>query len=145
MKALIYLSIVLGVLAQAAFVLQMGKVSAILITISTSIPQQIALLTMLTLVARVCPDKSEGFTYALIMSVYNLSTQYSATLGAGWYDSVFAQNIVPLIWISAGVTALCFLLVPFLPRASLEPQQPPNPPNASPPPAQSGPGDQSTP
>ena len=119
MKALIYISLVCGVLTQASYVMLAGHTSAIVLAIVTSIPQQVALLTSLTLAARACPDKAEGFTYAAIMSMYNFSIQLSSNVGASLYEHTFNHQLAPLALISAGATAVCFLLVPMLPKDSL--------------------------
>lgn len=119
MKGLIYLSLIFGVITQGSYVFLGGHVSAIVLSALTSIPSQVALLTMLTLAARACPDKAEGFTYAAIMSVYNFSIQFSSNVGASLYEHVFNHHLTPLVWISAAATSVCFFLVPFLPKASL--------------------------
>ena len=74
----------------------------------------VALLATLTLAAQACPPKSEGFTFAALMSVLNGFTQLSAIIGARLYTDVFDKRMLPLIIISAAFTAACFLLLPLL-------------------------------
>jgi hypothetical protein len=121
LKALIYLSILFGTVSQAAYVLLQGQLSALILTAVTSVATQVALLTMLTLAANACPDKSEGFSYAALMSVFNLAAQGSAIIGGKMYVHLFSNQLAPLIWVSAAFTALGFFLVPLLPADSLQP------------------------
>lgn len=74
----------------------------------------IATLTTLTLAAQACPKKAEGFTFAALMSVYNGFAQLSAIVGARLFVDYFHSNLAPLIWVSAGFTFCCFLLLPTL-------------------------------
>jgi MFS family permease len=121
LKKLIYLSVVFGVFCHASFVLLAGETSAIVLSLLTAIAGQIASLTMLTLAANACPDDAEGFSYAALMSVFNLAAQGSAVIGSWMYVNTFHESLNPLIWVSAAFTALCFFLVPLLPKETLAP------------------------
>ena len=116
LRTLLYMSVVFGTLSQAAYVLLNGETSALVLTLLTSAATQIALLSMLTLAANACPDKSEGFSYAALMSVVNLATQASAIVGGKLYVDMFHNQLTPLIWLSAALTAVGIVLVPLLPR-----------------------------
>ena len=48
------------------------------------------------------------------MSVINLATPLSDTLGSFLYERVFHGSLAPLIVVSAAATALVFVLVPLL-------------------------------
>lgn len=122
LKQLLYLSVIMGTISQAAYVLLVGQASAAVLTLLTSAATQIALLTMLTLAANACPDKSEGFSYAALMSVFNLAAQASAIIGSKLYVNWFHSQLSPLIWLSAAFTACAIFLVPMLPKSSLNPQ-----------------------
>ena len=74
----------------------------------------VAMLTVLTLAAQVCPPKAEGFTFSILMSVKNGAAQLSAILGAWLFVNVFDNTLTPLVWVSAGFTAACLLLLPML-------------------------------
>jgi len=114
LKALLNLSIFLGIISQGSYILLAGQTSAIVLGIINGIIGMIALVASLTLAADYCPDGSEGFAYALLMSVNNLATQLSANIGAIMYVKVFHYHLNPLIIVSAGFTAVAFVLVPFL-------------------------------
>lgn len=117
-RFLINLTVVLGTLNTLAYLLLVDQTSAIALAFCTSTVGMIATLTMFSLAAHACPKQAEGFTFALMMSAINLCVQVSAIFGAQLYSNVLHNEIAPLIWISAGFTALCFFVVPFLPRSS---------------------------
>lgn len=75
-----------------------------------------AILSLLTLCTQVCPSKAEGFTFALLMSIYNWSEKGGRIIGAELYDHYLDKRILPLILISAGFTLLCLPFVPLLER-----------------------------
>jgi predicted MFS family arabinose efflux permease len=74
----------------------------------------VANVATLTVAAEVCPPRAEGFTFAALMSVINLATPLSDTIGAVLYEHVFASRLAPLIVMSAAFTALVLVLVPFV-------------------------------
>jgi len=111
---------VLGIAAQAAFALLAGPTSAILLSIATQVATQITVVTLLTLAAHACPDDAEGFSYAWILSMYNLGGQIGANLGSNLYEHWFNHQLAPLALLSAAITTICFLLAPMLPRDSLQ-------------------------
>jgi predicted MFS family arabinose efflux permease len=74
-------------------------------------------LTFLDLAARACPKQAEATFFAFLMSVYNGATEISHITGGWLYDQV---GFTRLIFISAGFTALCWLLVPLLKLEELE-------------------------
>jgi MFS family permease len=130
MKSMLNLSILLGIIGQASFLLmsmpalKLGSLSfdlaghaapiAIVLNLVNGIFGMIALVASLTLAADYCPDGSEGFSYALLMSLNNLAMQLSANIGAYMYVHWFNHVLTPLILVSAAVTGLCFVLVPVL-------------------------------
>ncbi|MBI4594549.1 MAG: hypothetical protein HY728_10070, partial [Candidatus Rokubacteria bacterium] len=57
------------------------------------------------------PPRVEGTFFALLMSVYNGGVQLSTNVGGRFYDSL---GFMPLVLISAGFTALAWLLVPLI-------------------------------
>jgi hypothetical protein len=76
----------------------------------------IANIATLTLAAEHCPERSEGFAFAALMSVINLATPLADTIGAFLYEHVFHQGLTPLIVVSALFTAAIFPLVPLMDR-----------------------------
>ena len=71
----------------------------------------IALLAILDLAARSCPEKAEGTFFAALMSINNLASIGSANVGGRLYEVV---GLRWLIFISAAATAVCWLVVPLL-------------------------------
>jgi MFS family permease len=84
--------------------------------VSVGMLNQIGMLMILAVAARACPPRAEGFTFAVMMSLYNAADQFSSVIGSRLYEQVFHQSLGPLLWVAAGSLALCFLLVPWLSR-----------------------------
>lgn len=121
--ALIYLSILLGTLSTAAYVLLADRQSAVILSFVTGLVGMVPFLTMLSLAAAACPPHAEGFTFAALMSVFNATSQASALFGAHLYENVLNQQLGPLIWVSAAFTFAAFALVPFLPKLNGPPPE----------------------
>ncbi len=113
-KALLYLSIVLGTLAAASFLLLTDEITAAIVNFANGAVMMIATIATLTLAADYCPKRSEGFAFASLMSVMNLADVFSNNIGAFLYEHVFDSRLGPLIVISAATTALAAVLVPLL-------------------------------
>jgi MFS family permease len=118
---LVKLSIVIGFVGTLAYLFIGGFWSAILVTFVVGLAAQVAFLTVLGVAAEACPRNAEGFAFAALMSLSNLAKQGSSNFGAYLYDNVFAQNLVPLIWVSALFTLATFLFIPLLKRVQNDP------------------------
>jgi MFS family permease len=113
---LLVVSVALGVVSTVSFIGLTGPQSAVVIFFAFGMLSQITHLAVLDLAARSCPTRAEGTVFALLMSCLNVG-RTGATLLGGWlYDHV---GLSPLIFISAGFTALCWLILPFLNTKSL--------------------------
>jgi MFS family permease len=113
-KAMINLSIVLGTVTTAAFLLLNGEVSAALLNFFAGVAGMIAFVATLSLAADFCPKRAEGFAFATLMSVTNLSNSLSDNVGSFLYEHVFANHLPPLVIVSAAFTALALVFVPML-------------------------------
>jgi len=113
-KALLYLSIVLGTLAAASFLLLADEVTAAIVNFANGAAMMIATIASLTLAADYCPKRSEGFAFAGLMSIMNLADVFSNNIGAFLYEHVFHNELGPLIVVSAASTAFAAVLVPLL-------------------------------
>ena len=116
-KALLYLSIALGTLSAASFLLLAGEVSAAIVNFANGAAMMIATIASLTLAADYCPKRSEGFAFAGLMSVMNLAEVCSNTVGAFLYEHLVQGQLAPLIVVSAASTAVAAGLVPLLRQA----------------------------
>jgi MFS family permease len=114
-KRLVYLSIGLSAATTLAYLLLVGKISAVVLYFTTGILSMIPFLTVLSLAAGACPPQAAGFTFAGLMSIYNAAGQLSQISGGYLYERLFNQQIAPLIWVAAIFTLGAYLLVPFLP------------------------------
>ncbi|MBN9561727.1 MAG: MFS transporter [Alphaproteobacteria bacterium] len=113
-RALLNLSILGGTLATLAYLLLHGEASAAMVYFLAGVAGMIANVATLTLAADFCPKRSEGFVFAAMMSLTNLASPLDNTIGSFLYEHVFDRTLAPLILVSAGATALVFVLVPLL-------------------------------
>jgi predicted MFS family arabinose efflux permease len=113
-RALLVLSIVLGTLTAAAYLLLSDELSAALVQFASGVAAMIATIASLTVAARACPERAEGFAFAGLMSVSNLADICSTNAGAYLYERVFDSQLAPLIVVSAATTAVALVLVPLL-------------------------------
>jgi len=112
LRRLLNLSIGLGVISNLVYLGYRSPTSAVVIDASTGIVSMIAMLAFLDLAARACPKRAESTFFALLMSVYNAGTQGGQIVGGWIYESVGYGS---LIWIGAAATALCWVILPFVP------------------------------
>jgi predicted MFS family arabinose efflux permease len=115
-RRLLNLSLLFGVVSTLAYLGLSGPASAVVIYFFAGMASMVANVATLSLAAAVCPKRAEGFTFAALMSVINLATPLSDTIGAVLYEHVFGGRLAPLILISAGFTALVLLLLPIVER-----------------------------
>ena len=136
LKNLLNVSIALGTLTTAAFLLLSNETSAAILNFCSGFSAMLATVATLTLAADYCPQHAEGFAFAVLMSIINLATALADNVGSFLYTHLFHNSLTPLVLISAAFTAFAFVLVPLLrlgdkrqgePAASkrqLEPQGP---------------------
>jgi predicted MFS family arabinose efflux permease len=114
LKALLNLSIGLGALAVAAFVLLSNETSAAVIYFANGFAAMLAMVATLTLAADYCPPRAEGFTFAVLMSICNLASSLADIIGSYLYTHLLDGSLRGLVLISSAFTALAFLVVPLL-------------------------------
>ena len=118
---LIHGSIVTGILATIAYWAYRDPGSGILISLVVGIVYAIGSLIQLDLAARVCRPETAGTTFALLMSLSNLSAALSQGFGGSIYEAM-AQRwgtglaFQLLVAMGALFTAGCWLLIPLLNR-----------------------------
>ena len=111
LRRLLNWSIGVGVAGTLCYLVYRGRVSAIAIDTFFGCVGMIMQLAFLDLAAKACPRRVEATFFALLMSVYNGGSQLSQNVGAHLYET---YGYTPLVWISAGMTALAWVLVPLL-------------------------------
>jgi MFS family permease len=123
MSWLIHLAIAAGVLSTLAYCLVLGRTSAAVISVFVGFTYLTGNMVQLDLAARACPVTAAGTTFAMLMSLSNLSLLLSASLGGWLYDAwearwgaVMAFNL--LVVAGALSTCACWLLVPLLKRVN---------------------------
>jgi MFS family permease len=112
--ALLRLSIVGGVVSTLSCLALSSPASAVAIWVLSGITSMIAMIATMSLAAESCPEGAEGFAFAGMMSIVNLTNPLSDTLGSVLYEHVFDQQLAPLIVVSAAATALVFFLIPLM-------------------------------
>ena len=113
-RTLLNLSILLGILTTSAFLLLWNEATAAFINFFSGFAGMVAFLATLTLAADYCPQRAEGFAFAALMSITNLSAALSDNIGSFLYEHLFDRRLDPLILVSAAFTALAFAFVPML-------------------------------
>jgi MFS family permease len=111
LQRLVVLSIGAGVVGTLAYLFYVDWRSALVIDTLFGGIGMIVQLAFLDLAAKACPRHAEGTFFALLMSVYNLGVQGSQVTGGYLYDIV---GYTPLVLISAAMTGLAWLLLPFV-------------------------------
>jgi MFS family permease len=114
MKTLLNLSIAFGTAATLAYLLLSSETSAAIINFCAGFSAMLATVATVTLAADYCPPRAEGFSFAVLMSVINLSNTLGDNIGSYLYANVFARSLPPLIIMSAAFTAFALVLVPLL-------------------------------
>ncbi len=113
-RTLLRLSLIGGILSTLSYLLLGSTASAVPIWFVGGMTSMIAMIATMTLAADACPAGAEGFAFAAMMSVVNLTGPLSDTLGSALYQHVFHQRLAPLIVVSASATAAVFLLMPLM-------------------------------
>ncbi|MGD0432881.1 MAG: MFS transporter [Acetobacteraceae bacterium] len=113
-RSLLNLSLILGTVGTLAYLVMVGPISAVAIYFFFGMASMVANVATLSLAAVVCPKGAEGFTFAALMSVINLASPLSDTIGAVLYEHVFNSHLAPLLVVSAACTAFVLVLVPFV-------------------------------
>jgi MFS family permease len=111
LQTLIVWGIGLGVIGTLGFLLYRDFRAAVVIHSLYGCFGMTTVLAFLDLAARACPPRVEATFFALLMSVYNIGMSISDATGGYLYDW-FGYTI--LVLISATVTALAWVVVPFV-------------------------------
>jgi MFS family permease len=114
LKRLLNVSIAFGTATTAAYLLLSTEASAAILNFCSGFAAMLATVATLTLAADYCPQRAEGFAFAVLMSIINLATALADNVGSFLYTHVFHGNLMPLVLVSAGFTAFAFVLVPLL-------------------------------
>ncbi len=113
-RAMLYFSIVAGVLGTLSFVLMMDPITAAVAQFCYGAASMWTLVASLGLAADCCPERAEGFGFAAMVAITNISGAAADNVGSYLYEHVFGSEIAPLIVVAAAFTAVNFALVPLL-------------------------------
>jgi len=129
-KRQLQLSIALGTVTTAAYLLLFNEATAAVLSFCSGFSAMLATVATVTLAADYCPQRTEGFSFAAMMSVINLATATADIVGSFLFQHVFHHGLAPLVVVSAAFTAFAFVLVPLLRLGDRRPGQPPGGPPA---------------
>ena len=123
-RLLIHGSIAAGILATIAYWGYRDATSGVVISLLVGVIYAIGSLIQLDLAARVCRVEAAGTTFALLMSLTNLSTALAQGVGGTIYESMavhwgYASAFQILVGAGALFTAACWLLMPILSQINL--------------------------
>jgi len=113
-RTLLQLSIVIGIMSTLSFLFLSGAVSAAIVNFFFGVSLMIASVATLSLAADYCPKRSEGFVFAVLMSVTNVAGSLADNVGSFLYEHAFGGSLYPLVLVSAMFTACALPLVPLL-------------------------------
>jgi MFS family permease len=113
-KRLLQLSIALGTVTTAAYLLLMNELSAAILSFCGGFAAMLATVATITLAADYSPQRAEGFSFALMMSLMNLASSSADNVGSFLFEHVFHNELAPLILVSAACTAFAFVFIPLL-------------------------------
>ena len=114
LKNLLNLSIGIGTAAGLAYLFFWNETAAAIISFGAGFAAMLTTVASLTLAADFCPPRAEGFSFAVLMSIINLSGTLADNVGSFLYTHAFHRALPPLVLISAAFTAFAFVLVPLL-------------------------------
>ncbi|HEY4042649.1 MAG TPA: MFS transporter [Rhodopila sp.] len=112
--ALLRLSLVGGVTSTLSYLLLSSPSTAVAIWLAGGVTSMVAMIATMSLAVESCPEGAEGFAFAGLMSILNVASPLSDTVGSVLYQHVFARQLTPLIVVSAAATALVFFLIPLM-------------------------------
>jgi MFS family permease len=118
---LVHASIVTGILATLAYWGYRDAASAVHVSLVVGLIYMFGTLVQLDLAARVCRPQTAGTTFALLMSLINLSALLSQGLGGTLYETMTQHRgshvaFQILVGIGALFTSGCWLLLPLMRR-----------------------------
>lgn len=113
-RTMLYLSIVAGVLGILTFVFMRDPVTAGIAQFCYGAASQWTLVAGLGVAADCCPKHAEGFGFAAMVAITNISNAAADNVGSYLYEHEFGSEIAPLIVVAAAFTAVNFVLVPLL-------------------------------
>ena len=112
--ALMRLSLVGGMVSTLSYLLLVDPISAAIIWLFGGVTSMVSMIATMSLAAESCPQGAEGFAFAGMMSIFNLTFPLSDTVGSALYQHVFDRQLAPLIIVSAAATALVFFVMPLM-------------------------------
>ena len=104
-----------GVVSTLSYALLFDPISAVLLySFAGLLTAMLAFVATLSLAADSSLEGAEGFAFAAMMSILNLTQPLAATFDAVLYEHVVDRHLPALIIVSVAATGLVFFLVPLI-------------------------------
>jgi len=111
LKKLLYFSVLFSGLTSLCYLWIPNKWTILSYSFLFGIFDGVAFLTILSFMVKILPSGSEGFFYALVAGVNNLSSRLGGLLGGIIYDNLgYNFNVI----IASATTLICLLFIPYL-------------------------------
>lgn len=102
-------------IAASSFLFLNSPVTGSILELVRGMANNWVILSIYCLASRVCPKGTEVSIMALMVSFRNLATSAANHVGGYLFVNMFAQQIAPLVLITAAMPLLSLLLIPFIP------------------------------
>jgi Na+/melibiose symporter-like transporter len=101
--------------ATLGYLLLSGNVlGASVIHFCWGIASTVSILALYGIASTVCPSRIEATAFSILIATYNGFGQLGQLAGSSLYTHVFANQIAPIMCLSATVSLVCALAVPFI-------------------------------
>lgn len=115
LQRLLVIGITLNVVGTLCYLAYRSLAAALIIEGIYGFTGMLAALPVFDLAARATPTKCEGVGYAIMMSLMNVSSNFSDVFGS-WLFGDHYFSLFELVWLNAGTTVLMLCIIPFLPQ-----------------------------
>lgn len=103
-------------IAASSFLFLSSPTSGAILELLRGISNNWVILSIYCLASRVCPKGTEVSIMALMVSFRNLATSAANHTGGYLFVNLFAQQIAPLVIITAIIPLISLFLIPFIPE-----------------------------
>jgi MFS family permease len=129
LRKLLQLSIGLGIASTLVYLALDGPVSACVVSFLFGLAYMTAMLIQVHLAARACPAAAAGTVFALVLALSNFGSSLATWIGGHLYEQGIAwwghrAAFEALVIVGAACTALCWLVLPFLPASLIHSHTP---------------------
>lgn len=107
----LYLALGFGTLSHLGFAFLASGEMAVILHFLNGVGTILAILALYAVATTVCLKKAEATTFAVLISLYNLSGQIATVTGGFLYEQVLNNNLCDLVYISTFTSFLAIFIV----------------------------------